>query len=407
MLYHSRLITALEEKRAEFVSFERALRGEVREAAARLRSLGGAHSVKIRERVASHRGSRVTYPSAELDERRSVVVPFEPVWRSHEEARAWAFAVLAGRTTFAADGSQIYPGREVSMPVGAVQVASFENPHAVGVDYVKEAHFRVVSPGELLEHERAYESPDQIIGLKRFELEAETIRAFLERKKNWRARGERMPVAFLDGTLLISSRRKGTEMLFFKAYAEALTELVLASREAEVPVVGYIDQSFAPDLRDLIEALDPSVRQTNVYDAQLLRAATQEDAGAPLLRAWGDRTIFWHCQRANLADKFYDEHDAPVVGFVYMQTTAEGYPARLDVPAWVYEAGLLEETVDTVRAECVVGNGYPYAIETADAAAVMTARDREQFLRVMQDFAAREKFDFRIARKASSKARRR
>jgi hypothetical protein len=60
-----------------------------------------------------------------------------------------------------------------------------------------------------------------------------------------------------------------------------------------------------------------------------------------------------------------------------------------------------------VRAECVVGNGYPYAIETADEAAVMTARDRQQFLRVVQDFAAEHSLDFRISRKAQSKGRRR
>ncbi|MBA3322368.1 MAG: DNA double-strand break repair nuclease NurA, partial [Pyrinomonadaceae bacterium] len=98
----------------------------------------------------------------------------------------------------------------------------------------------------------------------------------------------------------------------------------------------------------------------------------------------------------------------PLVGFLYLQTTGDGAPpARLDVPAWVLEAGLLEEVVDAVRAECVVGNGYPYALETADAAAVITTRDREQFLRAIQEFAEAEDFAFRVSRKAASKQRRR
>ena len=63
--------------------------------------------------------------------------------------------------------------------------------------------------------------------------------------------------------------------------------------------------------------------------------------------------------------------------------------------------------LDAVGADCVVGKGYPYALETADAAAVITMRDREQFLRVMQDFATSEDFNFQIARKAVSKAHRR
>jgi hypothetical protein len=104
---------------------------------------------------------------------------------------------------------------------------------------------------------------------------------------------------------------------------------------------------------------------------------------------------------------FQDAEGNPLVGFVYLQTTGEGAPARLDIPAWVYEKGLIDEVVDTVRAECVVGNGYPYALETADAAAVITQSDREQFLRAMQEFAAEQKLGFSVSRKPISKAHRR
>jgi len=402
MLYHSRLTRALEERRDEFVRFEHALRDEVGEAAGRLRALSGRTAAE----VAALAGSRTSFPSDELDRARGVVLPFGRSWRSHEEARRWAVGALRGRTTFAADGSQVFPGREVSVPVAAVQVAWFENPHEPGGRYFKDIHFEVIPPGDLLEGNRAYESPEQVVGYKRFELEVRTICDFLERKRGWRARGERLPVAFLDGTLLISSRRKETEVVFFEHYAAAAGELVRLSRESEVPVVGYIDHSYAPDLRDLLEALDPGLGRNAVYDAQMLR----EPAGGhpPLLPSWGDRTIFWLCRRQNFSEQFfYDEEGRPLVGFVYLQTTGDGYPARLDVPAWVYDAGLLDEVVDAVRAECVVGNGYPYAVEAADEAAHMSARDREQFLRVVQDFAAGNDFDLRLSRKALSKNRRR
>ena len=405
MLYRQHLASALAERREEFVRFERELRDEVGEAAARLRALGGKSAAELKE-AAGAPASRVTFPSDELDAAGGVIVGFGESWGSHEEARRWALGVLAGRTTFAADGSQIFPGREVSMPVAAVQVASFENSHTLAGDYKKDVEIRVITPAELLEGDRAYESPEQVIGYRRFELEADTICRFLERKAGWRARGERMPVAFLDGTLLFSSRRKDAVVMFARHYSEALVKLVRLSRETEVPVVGFIDQSYAPDLRDLIEALDPSFPHTAVYDAQVLRAPAA-GGGEPLLSSWGDRTIFWHCQRTNLSEQFYDERGEPLVGFVYLQTTGDGAPARLDIPAWVHASGLLEEAVDSVRAECVVGNGYPYAIETADEAAVMTARDRQQFLRAMQDFADQNSFAFRVSRKAASKGRRR
>ncbi len=405
MLYRNHLVSALESRREEFADFERALRDDVEELASRLAALGASSAAEIQARAGAH-ATPVTYPSVELDARRSVVVPFDVAWRTHEEARRWARETLENRVTFAADGSQLYPGREVSLPVGAVQVASFENGHTADGAYTKEAQLEVVPPSELMRTGREYESPEQIVSLKRFELEAETTCRFLERKKNWRARHERMPLAFLDGTLLISSARQHTESRFFEEYARALVKLVNLSRETEVPVVGYIDQSLAPDLRGLLETLHRGLRRTNINDAQMLRAQTSADV-SPLLKEWGDRTIFWHCRRANLAEKFYDDEGRPLVGFVYLQTTADNFPTRLDIPAWVHEAGLLDEVADTVRAECVVGNGYPYAIETADEAAVMTSHDRAQFLQIVQEFAVNHRLAFRVSRKAVSKGRRR
>ena len=96
-----------------------------------------------------------------------------------------------------------------------------------------------------------------------------------------------------------------------------------------------------------------------------------------------------------------------LVGFVYLQTTSDSAPARLDLPSWIYEDNLLDEVLDTIRAECVIGLGYPYALETADATAVITARDREVFLKALQEFAGREKLNFTVSRKSASKGRRR
>jgi hypothetical protein len=402
MLFRGPLLSALDDRREDFVDFERIQRVEVDETVALLRASGSMTSRAVREAIGE---ARVTTPSNELERHRSVVVPFANSWRSHEEARGWAREVLEDRVTFAADGSQVFPGRDVSMPVAAVQIAWFENPHTLRGDYVKKVSIHVITPNELLEGERVYESPEQVVGTRRFELEAESVCRFLESRRGWQERGERVPVAFFDNTLLISSRRKDTEVFFSRRYVAALSELISLSRDAHIPVVGYVDQSYAPDLRDLLEALHPDLRPTTVYDTQMLRSSSAD--APPLLGGWGDRTIFWRCRRPNLAAQFDNEHGEPLVGFVYMQTTGEGHAARLEIPSWVYDAGLLDEVIDTVRAECVVGNGYPYAIETADEAAVMTTRDRQQFLRIMQDFAGRNSLAFRVSRKVASKARRR
>jgi hypothetical protein len=407
MLYRNLLTKALEDKREDFTSFDRAWRDDVREMARLLRLLGQQTSGGIRQETASAAGAGAL-PSAELDSRASMVAPFAERWQSHEEARRWAIEALHERVTFAVDGSQLLPGREISLPVAAVQVAWFENPHTREGRYFKEADFSIISPSELLETSDGRINAETVVSFRRFELEVEALCKFLEKKSGWRGRRERTPVAFFDGSLtyLIAFALPKTEIQ--ERYREAIVRLIRLSRETEVPVVGFIDQSYARDLVWLLEALRPQSRASknhSLYDAQLLCAAfTQEP---PLLAAWGDRTVFCYHLLDKMSDRLLDEKHDSLIGFIYLQTTGDGPPARLDLPSWIYEAGLLDDVVDAVRAECVGGLGYPYAIETADEAAVITAHDRAQFLRALQDFAEKESFVFRVSRKAASKVRRR
>ncbi|MDX6693853.1 MAG: hypothetical protein QOF02_1456 [Blastocatellia bacterium] len=404
MLYRSLLTKALEDKRADFKSFDRAWRDDVREYAGRLRRLGRKASAAVRLETEAE-AAPGALPSDELDRMASMVVPFTERWRNHEEARRWAIEALQERVTFAADGSQLLPGREISMPVAAVQVAWFENPHTREGQYRKQADFSIVSPAEFLEGADDNIGADTVVSFRRFQLEIETLTRFLQSRRGWRERGERTPLAFYDGSLLISFGLPQTKIQ--AAYINAVVELVRVSRETQTPVVGFIDQSYARDLVRLLDTLELSGarRSRSLYDAQLLHAIIED--GPPLLPDWGMRTAFCYCLREGLSNHFVDERHQPLIGFTYLQTTGDGPPARLDVPSWVYEAGLLDDVVDAVRGECVSGLGYPYAIETADAAAVITSRDREQFLRLIQEFAEKESFAFRVSRKAASKVRRR
>jgi NurA domain. len=341
-------------------------------------------------------------PSKEIDTFRGFVAPFGEKWSNHEEARRWAFEILKNRTTFAADGSQLFAEREVSLPVAAVQIGWFENPHNDAHGYEKNARFFVLSPEDLLKDQEEPVIPETRVGQKRFEAEVEKAKEFLHKKRGWRERGERMPLAFFDGTLLISFSLPRTDLQ--EGFIDAMVGLVKLSRETEVPIVGYVDRSYARDMLALLDTINDrraSNRRT-LDDASVLHAAARET-----LKNWGDRTVFCYSRRRGLGAFTDAETGRSTVGFVYLQTTSDAPPARLDIPSWIYERGLLEEVLDTIRAECVIGLGYPYALETADQTAVITARDREIFLRALQDFAMREKLDFRVSRKAASKGRRR
>ena len=83
-------------------------------------------------------------------------------------------------------------------------------------------------------------------------------------------------------------------------------------------------------------------------------------------------------------------------------------PARIEMPAWLWEEGRSQQVLDLVRAECVVGaNGYPYAAETADAVAVLQMPDRDRFFALFQQFAEMQGLSLNQSRKSLSKVARR
>lgn len=343
-------------------------------------------------------------PAGELNTKGSFRFPFAQKWLNHEQARAWAFDVLADRTTFAADGSQLYVEKETSLPIGAIQVGWFENPHNAEQSYEKNAHFRILSPKELLENQDEPLNPETRVGEERFHAEAAKVGEFLIRKKGWQERGERMPLAFFDGTLLVSFSLPQTRIQ--TSFVQAMADLVRLSQETLVPMVGYVDRSFSRDLICLLDNFRPSAGRTRtLYDASILHRCA---AGfEKVLKAWGDRTCFCYSKRRGLNAFLDPASGRSLVGFSYLQTASDSAPARLDIPAWIYEHGLLDELLDIVRAECVVGLGYPYPLETADQTAVISIAEREVFFRALQEFATREKLDFSVTRKQASKGRRR
>ena len=337
-------------------------------------------------------------PAEEFDDCEKFSFPFGESWSNHEEARNWAFQILQKRTTFAADGSQLFFEREVSLPVAAIQIGWFENPHDENKSYKKNAEFRVLAPEDLMLPDEPY-IQETIVGLRRFEAEIDKVSEFLVSKKDWQKNGEPMPLAFYDNTLLLSIAVSSKD--FEEDFIGKLVDLVKLSRETKVPLVGYVDRSYARDLMTMLEIASGEKRSSlrTLDDASILHAAT--------LKNWGDRTPFCYSRRRGL-DAFIDPRtEKSIVGFVYLQTTADNVPARLDFPAWIYEEGFLAEIIDVIRAECVIGLGYPYALETADQTAVITLRDREVFLQALQGFAKENNLNLRVSRKSASKGRRR
>lgn len=404
MLFRELLTAELHKQREDFQRFAENQDRDLNDYLGKLQRASDASFAEAAEKL-RYKENAGAMPSEELDLNKTFCFNFEKKWQNHEQARRWATSVLENRTTFAADGSQIYAEKDVSLPVGAIQIGWFENPHSLIHRYEKNAYFEILSPQDLLENQEEPMNPETRVGERRFHAEINKISEFLVRKKDWRARGEKMPLAFFDNTLIFTLSMTATSIE--KSFLQATLDLVLLSQETSVPVVGYVDRSYAKDLLNMLDTLygKTDTGRKILYDATILSSETSNYSR--VLKNWGDRTCFCYAKRRGLGTFIDAETGKSAVGFSYLQTTADNAPVRLDIPTWIYENGLLNEVVDVVRAECVVGLGYPYSLETADQIAVIPVRDREIFFRALQDFASREKLGFSVSRKSASKGRRR
>ena len=404
MLYRELLTGALHKQRDEFKNFAVEQESDLNYYLETLEKLSRLPSIEIERKISGDENVGAI-PSEEIDFCKGFSFSFGETWANHEEARSWANKILKNRTTFAADASQILPGREISLPVAAIQVGWFENPHDENSSYEKNAEFTILSPQDLLKNQDEPMNPETRVGEMRFHAEVKKSKEFIESKKGWKQRGEKMPLAFFDGTLLVSFSLPQTKLQ--ESFIEATIDLVKTSRKCEVPLVGYVDRSFSRDLLNLLDAFEKkeTSRKQTLYDATILHSQTSKFQ--PTLKSWGNRTCFCYSRRKGLSAFIDPETERSLVGFTYLQTTGDSTPARLDVPSWIYETGMLDEVLDTVRAECVIGLGYPYALETADQTAVISVRDKQIFLGALQEFATREKLGFTVSRKSASKGRRR
>ena len=402
MLLPDRITAQLQSKRALFRAYDGDFQKEVAAYAAALAELSAENAAALRDKLAAHEAPGAL-PTDEFDAAPSLVMPFAPRFEHHEAARAWAHDALLGHTTIAADGSQILPAAELNIPIAAAQVAWFVNPHLSSGQYEKNLAIEILAPDELLlSYEGEMKISEQVVNLKRFELEAAALCRLMRAQAEAQPLAAPLSIAFFDSSLVISF----VEQLHQQTrahYLTALCELLRCSAETRVPVVGYVDSSHARDLTHMLAACAGLPAATRLHDAQLLNAA---------LDVWGTRTPYFICARGStrgiqqsvleqLGEEFRRD-----LGFVYLKTSANT-PARLEIPRWVYDAGLLEQVVNLVRAEVIVGNGYPYALETADATAILSGRDRETFYEIFRRFAESEGLVLRATQKSASKARRR
>jgi hypothetical protein len=459
MLYTNKLLAELEAKAERFAGYQDAYGRWLAAYRAALAALGtrypSAQALADAQRDLPPDEPAGALPTAEYDAWRArglpgvPVLPFGRVFAHHAESREWAEG-LRGVTTFAVDGSQLLPWRDVSIPVALVQVGLFENRHRPPAPYVKDVAIELLTPDDLLgdpgsgpgdaagadlpSDERHVVGPiasEEAVHLRRFKLEARTLIERMEHHAGRRAGAadasgspDGLVVAFLDGSLIVSFALKMSPA-YRAAYVDTARALLEASERCQVPLVAYIDTSYARDIVGMLRRLPPGdvpgPRPVHGRGTEVpARGAGSRERHPTLpdprgvhdallwsgVLAWGDRTPAFLSGRGDVLAGGYGEQKGDVA-FVYFQAALDRPPARLEFPRWVLESGLLDQVLDAVRAEVIAGNGYPYPLEAADAVAVIAVPDRAQFYSVFQQFAERRGLALTFSRKALSKSRRR
>jgi NurA domain len=401
MIQRDKILKQLQSKRDQFVAFEDSFQDEAGKYHDALDRMAMLPSSELTRKLATVK-TPGALPTEEFDSAAGLRIDSPHKWKNHQEAREWAFDALLDHPTFAVDGSQIRPDDDFSIPVAAVQVAWFENRHTVDGRYVKDARFEVLTPEDLtVDFGDDRVISEQQVNLRRFELEIESLRATMEKLSAPGGDDAKLAVAFFDSSLVISfaDRLQGEAQ---ERHVRAMLELLRSSERTGVPVVGYVDGSRSRDLVHMAASLFKLNDAEKIHDAWLVDSRL----------TWGARTPMFVCARGgadrkqlSVLEKFEEYRRG--VGFVYLKTSATAPPARLEIPLWVLERGLLDQVISLVIAEVVVGNGYPYVIQSADAAAVINSRDRDAFYAIFQRFAREHEIGLRISQKTASKSRRR
>ncbi len=343
-------------------------------------------------------------PLEAVDEAPYLTYDMNLQWSSLEDQRAWAEETLRGVTTAAVDGSHMTVD-VFDVQLGAVQVAWFINRHMPGGSFEKQVELYPIlteetDPGEA--------RPASNYPLERWKAEMDRARRLVEGLA-----GQQPPsVVFVDGTIIPSFAELASDDER-RSYIEASVELVATSKATRVPVVAYIDRSWARDLVDALAYISGKGNRSK------LPPLSDPQVMAGILQRIGQRTAAFRCQRTGkvLQGFVYKGQDySREVAFLYLRVSS-GLPVRIEFPAWAVtappvptrrgERKLVDYIAEITLAEAIVGEGYPWPLASADAAAALTAKDRAYFAQILQEEA--EAFGIRLStpRKAASKYHRR
>lgn len=274
----------------------------------------------------------------------------------------WKSNILENRTLFACDGSQFLPDKDLGLFFGAIQTASYINHHSKDTRLSPEENinFEIILPAQGQDEVHDF---NEEIYTRRFLAELDqliNILKNLEHGDNY----EKRPLGFFDGSFSISFEKNSKRQ---KSYSLKIQELLDLSHQKRIPVIGYIDNSRSPSLITSLQLISNQERSNyHVTDVSLLNK---------YIKNWGDRSccFTYYSSQSNISSQLNDS-----LGFCYLYNSSyRGKPCKVEIPYWIYQDNLLDEVINVILAESIVGNGYIHILEVADSHALLQHKDKE------------------------------
>ncbi|MDP2743844.1 MAG: DNA double-strand break repair nuclease NurA [Dehalococcoidia bacterium] len=227
-----------------------------------------------------------------------------------------------------------------------------------------------------------------------------------------RQRAEPSPtLALLDGSLILWGLTGGAypeavvQELLETGLLACLGELQQLAEKGPLGVGSYI--SF-PGNTEVVNALRVAVcprepvdcdrcsREGKEKECERMAGLRDRDLFAGLLKP-GERSPMFY-SRSSIVRRYYGRHE---VCFFYLNVEDE--IARVEVPRWVVNMGLIDLTHALVYDQCRRGQGYPVVLSEAHEQAVLTGADRERFWEMVEETMVKEGMEIKGSAKSDSK----
>lgn len=284
-------------------------------------------------------------------------------------------------TVVATDGSQIYPDRHVEPTCFLLNVSQIAFQYGT-----TEPPLLTATPRFRYRERDLEDHFDEILASMTTEIVSAIRDQYELRELLSTARGARRAgrplVAMADGTLIRwmirGMRNRALENQLVSKYTGLLQEFMTD----RLPLCSYISMPGNTEVGHLLQFFldsdlvddSPDVRLDGLIDRQLFAQTLPPGARSATFSSTS------HIQRE------YPEGNKICYFYVHIPSAwGRGEIGRVEMPEWVAdEPALLDRLHSVVLSECRKGEGYPMILSEAHEHAVIRAREREQFYRMIE-----------------------